>query len=91
MEILNFFEKHKEYLDKPITKDEINDVIYYCSKNWYLQILKEFGIVFVLIVLEYYKYHEEYLVCNEIVNTIKGSNKNFGTTYVEKLEDYDLS
>lgn len=82
------FEKNKKYLKSPLTHEQINDISYYCEKGWYLQILKEFGIVIALLILEYFEKEEEYLVCREISNSIENSNKHFGTTYPLSLEEY---
>ena len=86
--ILNFFSKHKHYLKKPITVDNVNDINYYLERRWYLQILKQFGLVIVLILLKYFQKEEEYLICQGLLDSISTSNKYFGTTYPLSLKDY---
>lgn len=86
--MVHFIEKYKKYLDKPISTEDINDIQYYCDKQWYIQVVKQFGIVIALILIEYYKSEEEYLICRDISNSIENSNKYFGTTYPLTLEEY---
>ena len=85
---IQFFEKYKKYLEKPITNDQLLDFKYYCEKKWFIPIIKQYGIIIVLIILEYYKSEEKYLICKDILESIENSNKHFGTTYPKKLEDY---
>ena len=87
-DLLYYLEINKKHLEKPISLQQVNDLIYYLDKKWYLQLLKEFGIIFALLLIEYFKNIEEYLVCKEILETIRSSNKYFGTTYPESLEEY---
>lgn len=89
MEILNIFNQFKHLLDKPLTKEDVTNIVYYCDKSWYLQLLKEYSIIHLLIVLEYQQENEEYLECKSIVEVIRESNKNFGTTYKENIEYYE--
>lgn len=86
--ILNFLNKYRNYLDKSITVENVNDINYYLERRWYMQILKQFGIVIVLILLKYFQKEEEYEVCQGLLDSIESSNKYFGTTYPLNLEDY---
>lgn len=86
--ILQFIKKYERFLDKPITQEEVNDIVYYGEKGWYLQIIKQYGIVICLILMEYYKFIEDYIKCKDIVDAIENSNQHFGTTHPKTLEDY---
>lgn len=88
MEILHFFKKHQDYITKPITLEQVNDIIYYSDKGWYLQLLKEHGIAICLILLEYFIKEEDYMKCDKIVKSIEDSNKYFGTNHPINIRDY---
>ena len=86
--ITTTFKKYKEYLDKPLSNEDLINLTYYSEKGWYLQLIKEYGIVFALILLEHFKKEETYLECQKIIKSIEDSNKHFGTNYVKSLEEY---
>lgn len=88
--MIHFFEKFSKHLEIPLSTEDINDIQYYCDKQWYIQVVKQFGIIIALILIEYYKYQEEYLVCKEITEAINNSNKYFGTNYPITLEEYGI-
>ncbi|MDC7250723.1 MAG: hypothetical protein PQJ49_12470 [Sphaerochaetaceae bacterium] len=66
----------------------VNDIEYYLEHKWYLQILKEFGIVIVLLLIEYHIKVEDYMVCDKLKTAIDDSNTHFGTTYGYTLDEY---
>lgn len=86
-----FFENNREYLNKPLSNENINDILYYCSKRWYMPLLKTFGIVIALLVLKYFEKEEDYITCQGILESIENSNRYFGTNYPRTIEDYDMS
>lgn len=92
MSLLTTFSKYKDYLDKPISADMINDIQYYIENKWYLQILKQYGIVIVLILIQHYIIVEDYNICDKLKTAIDNSNTHFGTNYAYTLEEYgDMS
>lgn len=86
--MIDFFGKYKQYLKNPISKETINDIHYYLENGWYLQLLKEFGIVIVLILMKYFESKEDYKKCEKLKNTILNSNKYFGTDNPLNIEEY---
>ncbi len=85
--IIDFLEKYKKYLNgKLFSTEDINNINFYINKSWYLQLLKQYGINILLIILEMYKSLEDYTKCYYIIKTIHDSNTNFGTTYVDNIE-----
>lgn len=84
--MINTFQEYRRYLTKLLSKEDINNLVYYCEKDWYLQVLKEFGNVHALILIKYFEKEEKYDKCQMVIDAIRGSNKNFGTVYKETLE-----
>ena len=84
----SIFNKYKEYIEKPLSNEDLINFTYYSEKGWYLQLIKEYDIVFALILLEHFKEEENYLECDKIVKSIDNSNQHFGTNYVKSLQEY---
>lgn len=88
MNMNKFFEKYKNLHNTIITAEILNNLNYYIEQSWYLQIIKQYGIIFVLIILEYFKSVENYIECQKICSSIDDSNIHFGTCYSSNIEDY---
>jgi len=86
--LINFILKYKEYYDTPISVEKLNNIVAYSNKDWFTQITNHYGIVFTLILLEYYTNNEDYFKCQKILTSIEDLNKYHGTNYSTKLKHY---
>lgn len=86
--MIKLYEKYRELLPIKLNAEVLNNINYYVEKGWYLQLAKEYGIVFVLLHLEYFTEEENYIECQKILSIIEDSNKFFGTNYPLKIQDY---
>ena len=86
--MIKLYEEYKHLLPIKINAYNLNNINYYVERGWYLQLAKEYGIVFVLLHLEYFTKNEDYLECQKILEIIEDSNKHFGTNYPVNIKDY---
>lgn len=83
--MLQTFENYKEHLNFFLTSEDVLNISFYCEKEYYTTILKQYGVVVLQILIKHYEGLENYEVCKDLKDTIKNHNKNFGTNYKLQL------
>lgn len=82
--IYNFFKRTEKIKNYP-SKEDCKQILFYIEQDNYLQIIYDYGNVYLLILLNMFEKREDYEICKDILVTIKNRRKVSGEDLKTRL------